>query len=78
MNINSYERTKDLSPAYWISEFGVLKEANWDENNPPAGHRPLYWKRERLPTERIREMYEESGGKPLVFARLIEQEHGIK
>jgi hypothetical protein len=78
MSTNSYERTKDLSPAYFISEFGVLKEANWDENNPPVGHRPLYWKKEPLSEERIKELFEESGKSPKVFARLIEQEHGIR
>lgn len=78
MNTSSYERSKDKSPAYFVSEFGVLKEANWDPNNPPAGHRPLYWKREPLSRDRMKELFEEAEGKLVRFARLIEKEHGIE
>ena len=75
--MNSYERCKDKSPAYWVTEFGVLKEVTYDADKVPEGLRPLYWGRPRLPTERLRELYEISEGKPLKFARLIEKEHGI-
>lgn len=74
MNANSYERSKDKSPAYWISEFGVLAECGREI----PGSRPLYWKKEPLSEERVKELFEESGKSPKVFARLIEQEHGIK
>lgn len=74
--MNSYERRKDKSPAYWVTEFGVLKEVEFD-NDPPEGLRPLYWGRARLPAERLKELFETAGGNPGKFARLIEKEHGI-
>jgi hypothetical protein len=74
--MNSYERRKDKSPAYWITDFGVLKEVEY-YNDPPEGLRPLYWGRARLPTERLRELWEQADNKPGKFARLIEKEHCI-
>lgn len=74
---DSFERRQGKSPAYFISNFGVLKEANWDEDNPPAGHLPLYWRKHPLPKERLKELFAQAEGKPLVFARLIEEAHGI-
>lgn len=75
--MNSYERRKDKSPAYWVDDYGIFKEVTWDPADPPDGFRPLYWGRSRLPKERLAELYEQSEGKPLKFARLIEKEHGI-
>lgn len=74
--MNSYERRRDKSPAYWVTDFGVLKEVEYD-NDPPEGLRPLYWGRARLPAERLRELYEAAEGSPGKFARLIEAAHGI-
>ena len=78
MAANTFERREGASPAYFISEHGVLKEANWDEDNPPAGHRPLYWRKHPLPKERLKELFEQAEGKPVAFVRLVEKEHGIK
>ena len=78
MNANSHERRQGKSPAYFISNFGVLKEAEWDEDNPPAGHYPLYWRKRPLPKERLKELFEQAGNNPLKFARLIEETHGIR
>lgn len=75
---DSPERRQGKSPAYFVSNFGVLKEADWDEDNPPAGHYPLYWRKHPLPKERLKELFEQAGKNPLQFARLIEKEHGIK
>ena len=75
--MNSYERRKDRSPAYWVTEFGVLKEVTYDGGDAPDGLRPLYWRRTRLPKERLQELLDASNGSPLKFARLIEQEHHI-
>lgn len=75
--MNSYERRKDRSPAYWVTEFGVLKEVTYDEGDAPDGLRPLYWGRTGLSKERLVELFHEAEGKPMRFARLIEQEHGV-
>lgn len=75
--MNSYERRKDKSPAYWVCEYGILKEVTYDADKVPEGLRPLYWGRTRLPTERLKELFETAGGNPGKFARLIEKEHGI-
>ena len=75
---DSLERRRGKSPAYFVSNFGVLKEAEWDEDNPPAGHYPLYWRRHQLPKERLKELFTQADKNPLAFARLIEKEHGIR
>ena len=74
--MNSYERRKDKSPAYFVTSFGVLKEVEFD-NDPPEGLRPLYWRRTRLSADRLRELWEQAENKPGKFARLIEAAHGI-
>lgn len=74
--MNSYERRKDKSPAYWVTEYGVLKEVEYD-NDPPEGLRALYWRRTRLSAERLKELWDQADNKPGKFARLIEKEHGI-
>ena len=74
---NSFDRRQGKSPAYFVSNFGVLKEANWDENDPPKDHRPLYWRKHPLPKERLKELLSQAGNNPLKFARLIEAAHGI-
>ena len=74
---DSLERRQGKSPAYFVSNFGVLKEAEWDEDNPPAGHYPLYWRKRPLPKERLKELFEQAEGKLMTFIRLVEKEHGI-
>lgn len=74
--MNSYERRRDRSPAYFVTSFGVLKEVEFD-NDPPEGLRPLYWGRACLPAERLKELWGQADNKPGKFARLIEKEHGI-
>ena len=69
MNHNSYERRKNKKPAYYVTEFGVLKEID----QHLEGSRPLYWKPDLLPEARIAELKKISEN-PLHFARLIEQE----
>ena len=66
---NSYERRKNKKPAYYVTEFGVLKEID----QQLEGSRPLYWKPEPLPEARIAELKQMSES-PLHFARLIEKE----
>ena len=74
---SSIERRKGKSPAYFVGEYGVLKEVEWDENNPPKGFYPLYWRKTPLTKERLKELYTQCESNPLKFARLIEKEHGI-
>lgn len=74
--MNSYERRKDKSPAYWVTQYGALKEVEFD-NDPPEGLRPLYWRRTRLSAERLRALWNQADNKPGKFARLIESEHQI-
>jgi hypothetical protein len=70
--VSSLERRKDASPAYWVNAFGVFREVAM------PNHRPLYWGREPLSKARLKELFEQAERSPLVFARLIEQEHGIQ
>lgn len=74
---DSLERRQGKSPAYFISRYGVLKEANWDENDPPKDHRPLYWRKTPLTKEQLKTLFGQADNNPLKFARLIEQAHGI-
>lgn len=75
---NSLERRQGKSPAYFVSNFGVLKEAEWNEDSPPAGHYPLYWRKHPLPKERLKELFDQADNNPLKFARLIEDAHEIR
>ena len=75
---NSFDRRQGKSPAYFVSNFGVLKEANWDEDNPPAGHYPLYWRKRPLMKEQLKTLLDQAGNNPLKFARLIEAAHDIR
>lgn len=68
-NRNSYERRKDKVPAYFVSEFGVLKEID----QHLEGTHALYWKPEPLSEARLLELKKMSES-PLHFARLIEEE----
>lgn len=68
---NSRERCKDRRPAYHVSPFGVFSEVASPET------RPLYWEETPLTKDRIKELFHLAEGKPLAFARLIEEEHGI-
>jgi hypothetical protein len=70
--MNSHDRTSTSKPAYWVNSFGVFKEVAM------PNHRPLYWGREPLSKARLKELFEQAERSPLVFARLIEQEHGIQ
>ena len=68
-NHNSYERRKNKVPAYYITEYGLLKELD----QQLEGTHALYWKPEPLSEERLMELKKESRT-PLEFARLIEEE----
>lgn len=74
---SSWDRRKDALVPYWLAPHGILQEVDRDKK-PNADYHPLVWGDRPLSDERIRELFEESGRKPLVFARLIEAEHGIK
>lgn len=67
---NSYERRRGKSPAYIVSEYGLIKECDQILEK----HYPLYWRKEPISKERLKELFEQSGGKPLAYARLIEKE----
>lgn len=75
--MNSYERRKKESPAYWVDIYGVLKEVNWAKK-PDVRHRPLTWADNPIPKDTLKRLWIQAEGKPLPFARLVEQEHGIK
>lgn len=66
---NSYERRKGRSPAYIVSEYGLIKECDQILEK----HYPLYWRKEPLSEARIAELKTQSKS-PLEFARLIEKE----
>lgn len=66
-----------MKPDYWIDIYNVLTQANWDKK-PSAKYRPLVFADKPLTDERVMELFEESGRKPLVFAKLIQHELGIR
>jgi hypothetical protein len=72
----SYERRKDCVPAYWVTEFGVLKETKIE------GCHPLYWKREPLSKAELKACWgdpETLNTQALIdYARAIEAKHGIR
>lgn len=74
---NSGERCKDLRVPYWVDMFGLLIEVNWDKK-PSMKYRPLTWADRPVKDDRLKELWDKSGGKVKAFARLLEQEHGIK
>lgn len=65
---NSYERRKNKKPAYYVTEFGVLKEID----QHLEGTHALYWKPEPLSESKLLELKKLSAS-PLEFARLIER-----
>ena len=68
-NHNSYERRKNKKPAYYVTEYWLLKEID----QQLEGSHPLYWKPEPLSEEKLLELKQKSKN-PLEFARLIERE----
>lgn len=76
-NRNSWDRRKDCVPAYWVDQYGIFAETNWDEA-PSEGHHPLVWADRPLAKERLKELFAQADGNPLKFARLVEMEHGIR
>ncbi len=74
---SSWDRRKDAVPAYWIDIYGVLKEVSWTKT-PDAKHHPLIWADRPLAKDKLKELWVQSEGKPLVFARLIEGELGVR
>lgn len=77
MNKTSSNRVGKRVIPYWVDIYGVLKEVVWDKK-PDVKHRPLMWADCPIEDERLKELWEQSGGKVKAFARLVEQEHGIK
>ena len=74
---STWDRVKDKLIPYWLAPHGILQEV--DRTKKPAeGYHPLAWADRPLSKERVLELFEESGRKPLEFARLIQAEHGIK
>jgi len=74
---NSWERVKDLIVPYWLAPHGILQEVT-REKKPTGDYHPLTWADNPLDESRLRELWDESGGKVLKFARLVEMAHGIK
>ena len=73
----SWDRRKDALVPYWLAPHGILQEVDRTKK-PTEGHHPLVWGDRPMSDERLKELWEQSGGKVKTFARLIEQEHGIK
>ena len=74
---SSWDRRKDALIPFWLAPHGVLQEVDRDKK-PTEDHHPLAWADRPLSEARIMELFEQSGRKPLEFARLIQLEHGIK
>ena len=73
----SWDRRKDALVPYWLAPHGILQEVD-REKKPAEGYHPLVWGDRPMSDERLKELWEQSGGKVKAFARLIEQEHGIR
>lgn len=76
-NSNSWERSKDALVPYWVDEMGRFIEVYWDKAPSPEYH-PLVWGDRPATKERLKELFDQAGGNPLKFARLVELEHGIR
>ena len=74
---SSWDRRKDALIPFWLAPHGILQEVDRDKK-PTEGHHPLAWADRPISKERLKELWVQSAGKPLAFARLVEQEHGIK
>lgn len=74
---SSWDRRKDALIPFWLAPHGILQEVDRDKK-PTEGHHPLAWADRPISKERLKELWVQSEGKPLAFARLVEQEHGIK
>lgn len=74
---SSWDRRKEALIPYWLAPNGILQEVDRDKK-PAEGYHPLAWADRPLSKDRMKELWVQSEGKPQVFARLIEAEHGIK
>lgn len=74
---SSWDRRKDALIPFWLAPHGILQEVD-RVKKPTEGYHPLAWADRPLSDDRIRELFEASGRKPIEFARLIQAEHGIK
>lgn len=74
---SSWDRRKDALVPYWLAPHGILQEVDRDKK-PSADYHPLAWADRPLSDEKVMELFEKSGRKPLVFAKLIQAELGIK
>lgn len=74
---SSWDRRKDALIPFWLAPHGILQEVD-REKKPTEGYHPLAWADRPIAKERLKELWIQSEGKPLAFARLIELEHGIK
>lgn len=68
---NSDIRRRDQNPAYWVSEYGVFTEI------AVPGSKALRWATAPLTPERLDEIFEQSKGDHVAFARLVEAAHGV-
>ena len=75
--LTTWDRTKDKLIPYWLAPHGILQEVYRDKK-PTENYHPLCWADNPISDERLKELWEESGGKVKAFARLVEQAHGIK
>ena len=74
---SSWDRRKDALIPFWLAPHGILQEVDRDKK-PTENHHPLAWADRPITKEKLKELWMQSEGKPLAFARLIEREHGIK
>lgn len=74
---STWDRVKGKTIPYWLAPHGVLQEVTRDKK-PTGDYHPLAWADRPLDGARLRELWEESEGKVLKFARLVEQAHGIR
>lgn len=74
---STWDRVKDKLIPYWLAPHGILQEVTRDKK-PTDGHHPLVWGDRPLDKDKLKELWAEAESKPLKYARLVEQAHGIK
>ena len=70
---STWDRVKDKTIPYWLAPHGILQEVD-RAKKPAEGYHPLAWADRPIAKDRLKELWIQSEGKPLAFARLIEAE----
>jgi hypothetical protein len=74
---SSWDRRRNALVPFWLAPHGILQEVDRTKK-PTEDYHPLAWADRPIPKDTLKRLWVQSEGKPLAFARLIEQEHGIK